>query len=47
MLVPTAFLLERLIDAKDLTINSLLTFIKSQENHLEFLKSLVSKFDKQ
>jgi DNA-binding XRE family transcriptional regulator len=39
-------LFERLIDSKDLTINSLLTFIKSQENNLEFLKSLVSKLNR-
>jgi DNA-binding XRE family transcriptional regulator len=39
-------LFERLIDSKDLTINSLLTFIKSQENNLDFLKSLVSKLNR-
>lgn len=38
-------LFERLIDSKDLTINSLLTFIKSQENNLDFLKSLVTKLN--
>ncbi len=39
-------LYERLIDAKDLTISSLLTFVKTQENSLEFLKELISKMEK-
>ncbi len=39
-------LFERLIDSKDLTINSLLAFIKSQENNLDFLKSLVSNLNR-
>jgi DNA-binding XRE family transcriptional regulator len=39
-------LFERLIDAKDLTINSLLTFVKSQENQVEFLKTLINRLDK-
>ncbi len=38
-------LYERLIDSKDLTISSLLTFVKSQENNLEFLKELINKME--
>ena len=39
----TIELYERLVTSKDLNINSLLTFIKSQENSLDFLKDLVYK----
>ena len=39
-------LYERLIDAKDLTISSLLAFMKTQENNLEFLKALLNKVEK-
>jgi len=39
-------LYERLIDAKDLTISSLLAFVKTQENNLEFLKELVNRMRK-
>jgi len=36
-------LYERLIESKDLTIKSLLAYIKSLENNLEFVKDLLDK----
>ena len=36
-------LYERLIDSKDLTIKSLLAYVKSQENNLEYVKDLLDR----